>query len=320
MPVNVSILEISDQSIVRGVGRYTQLLTQALEGHTTERSTLINPFVNPILWPTLWMRHATRQIGVLHDTIPITYPHHFPIGMRGHLNVLLHRNYILGLYDGLVTHTQTSRRAIVRFFNPACPITVIYPGVAPLGASQKLSRALPSPYLLYIGDITWNKNIVVMARAVLKAGIPMVLVGKAIAKPPHPTDPWQEDFRTFSALTQDASRFIKTGFVPDAQVRWLYEHALANVLVSRDEGFGLSYIEAGSVGTPSILSDIPVFHEIAGDAAVFVNHNDPDSIAAAIARFARDPSLRKKMGDAAKERSSFFSIHRFTSEFRALLP
>ncbi len=159
-----------------------------------------------------------------------------------------------------------------------------------------------------------------MARAVLKAGIPMVLVGKALAKTAHPTDPWQEDFRTFNELTQGSSLFIKTGFVPDAQVRWLYEHALANVLVSREEGFGLSYIEAGSVGTPSILSDIPVFHEIAGDAAVFVNHNDPDSIAAAIAHFARNPSLRKKMGDAAKARSSFFSTHRFTSEFRKLLP
>ena len=147
----------------------------------------------------------------------------------------------------------------------------------------------------------------------------MVLVGKAMAKQPHPTDPWQEDFRTFSSLTQDPSRFIKTGFVPDEQVRWLYEHALANVLVSREEGFGLSYIEAGSVGTPSILSDIPVFHEIAGDAALFVDYNDSDNIASAITHLAHNPSLRKNMGAAAKKRSSFFSVSRFTHEFRTLL-
>lgn len=307
--------------MVRGVGRYTQLLKQALEGYTTEESTLINPFVNPILWPTLWMHHATRQIGILHDTIPLKFPHHFPIGMRGHLHVVLHRTYILGLYNILVTHTQASKNDIVRFFNPACPITVVYPGVAPLGASQKPSHMLPpSTYLLYIGDVTWNKNIVVMASAVLKAGIPMVVVGKAMARPPHPTDPWQKDFRTFSALIQDNPLFIKAGFMPDAQVRWLYEHSLANVLVSRDEGFGLSYIEAGSVGTPSILSDIPVFHEIADDAALFVDQNDPASIAAAITRLAHDTSLRKQLGSAAKKRSNFFSVNRFIHEFRKLLP
>jgi glycosyltransferase involved in cell wall biosynthesis len=56
----------------------------------------------------------------------------------------------------------------------------------------------------------------------------------------------------------------------DEELSWLYNHAKGLLFVSKDEGFGLPLVEAANYGTPIICSDIPVFHEIAGDFATYV--------------------------------------------------
>lgn len=55
----------------------------------------------------------------------------------------------------------------------------------------------------------------------------------------------------------------------DGDVRHLLEGSVALVQASISEGFGLPLIEAGSLGVPLLVSDIPVFHEVAGDVATY---------------------------------------------------
>ena len=47
--------------------------------------------------------------------------------------------------------------------------------------------------------------------------------------------------------------FIFLGFIEDYELVKLYQQAKLNVLLSRDEGFGFSYIEAANFGCPSVL-------------------------------------------------------------------
>ncbi len=51
---------------------------------------------------------------------------------------------------------------------------------------------------------------------------------------------------------------------------------------SRDEGFGLPVVEAMALGTPALISDIPIFREIGGDAAVYFDPDSVDSVVAGV--------------------------------------
>jgi glycosyltransferase involved in cell wall biosynthesis len=75
------------------------------------------------------------------------------------------------------------------------------------------------------------------------------------------------------------------------------------VSMSRFEPFGLAVLEAAQAGCPLILSDIPTFVELWGGAAEFVEPNDDEALAAAIERLSSDPEHRRRLADAALERS-----------------
>jgi len=111
--------------------------------------------------------------------------------------------------------------------------------------------------------------------------------------------PWLEEYRIFLKETSDDSRFIFLGYVDDILLAPLFSNAKCNLLLSRDEGFGLSYIEAASQKTPSVLSDIEIFHETAGENAVFAKHEDPKHIASVIDKLISNEPRRKKIGEKA---------------------
>jgi glycosyltransferase involved in cell wall biosynthesis len=65
------------------------------------------------------------------------------------------------------------------------------------------------------------------------------------------------------------TNIIFTGYVSDEEIPPLYKNALLYVFPSLYEGFGIPLIEAQASNCPVICSDIPVFREVAGDAAEF---------------------------------------------------
>ena len=79
--------------------------------------------------------------------------------------------------------------------------------------------------------------------------------------------------------------FIETP--PDDELTYCYKNASALIFASRAEGFGLPIIEAAQFNLPLILSDIPVFKEIAGDNAVYFKVFDCDALAEALIKWNR---------------------------------
>ena len=100
-------------------------------------------------------------------------------------------------------------------------------------------------------------------------------------------------------------RFVD--WVDDRALDGLYRAATCFVLPSLAEGFGLPVLEAMIRDTPVACSDIPVLHEVAGDAALYFEPLDPGSIADTIQRALADDALRRELGAIGSERARSFS-------------
>ena len=348
-----------EQSKVRGVGRYLQTMYENLPEFSfisdfakiPKDSVFINPFFSMIQWPLSFHKVAHRQIAVIHDLIPLKYPQHFPIGLKGKFFRILN-GFLLKNYDLVVTDSIESKKSIMRYLKiPENHIKVIYPTVPhlflphldqnardhePFHKSEGHSVADFSGmstntliehqdlknlenYIIYVGDATWNKNLLNFMQAVKMANLTCVCVGKVfksnenqIQKKPHP---WQKMLYTFLNQITNDRRFIIPGYISDTELLALYKKAKVNMLVSYDEGFGLSYIEAAYAGTPSILSDTPIFREVAKDAAVFVNPQDPKNIAQKIAELYYDNMTNETMRIRAFSRAQDFNPSLFRNQW-----
>jgi glycosyltransferase involved in cell wall biosynthesis len=89
------------------------------------------------------------------------------------------------------------------------------------------------------------------------------------------------------------------GAVPDDELASLYSGAVALVMPSWLEGYGLPPLEAAACGTPSIVSDLAVYRETLGENAVRVPAGNPVALAGALLRMEREPAARAQLGQAA---------------------
>jgi glycosyltransferase involved in cell wall biosynthesis len=109
------------------------------------------------------------------------------------------------------------------------------------------------------------------------------------------------------------------GYVPDEQLDVLYRDALAVTCVSREEGFAFTPLEALALGTPAVVSDLPVFAETLGPGALRVPPGDPDALAAALLQLERDHGRRAELVAAGREAVGRLSWTRAAASTRQVL-
>lgn len=117
-----------------------------------------------------------------------------------------------------------------------------------------------------------------------------------------------------------ADRVVFTGFVSEATLGELYRRCAAFVMPSRNEGFGLVYLEAMRAGKPCLALRRSAAEEIIvdGTTGVLVESGDQEQLVAALVRLLSDAAMACRLGEAGRRRYE----ERFTFEaFRAgLLP
>lgn len=165
--------------------------------------------------------------------------------------------------------------------------------VTPLGSEHLLSDAAGGAdsvakerFVLFVGQRGMYKNDKVLWHA---------------AADPH----WPKGLRIRVAgpkFSDDEEQLLRqlgvqglidhVGRVSDDELRRLYKQTLAFIFPSLSEGFGLPLLEAQGLGAPVACSNIPVFHEVAGDAAVFFDPRRSDALAQVIAGLDGSPERR----------------------------
>jgi len=97
------------------------------------------------------------------------------------------------------------------------------------------------------------------------------------------------------------------GYVTPTELEALYRRARIFAFPSLDEGFGMPVLEAMANSIPVITSNRSALPEVAGDAALLVNPDEPEEIAAALVRLASDNALCEDLIRRGRERASQFS-------------
>ena len=179
---------------------------------------------------------------------------------------------LLNRADEVVTVSQTTKSLMTEHRLTDRPITIVS-NAADVAPTDRPERDLPKGRdLLYMGSFMPYKNVETLVRAM------NTLPNHRL----HLLSRISEADRTRLAALAPTERVVFHDGVTDEEYSTLLESATALLTVSLDEGFGLPIVEAMAVGTPVILSDIPIFREIGGAAAVYADPTDARAVADAI--------------------------------------
>lgn len=104
------------------------------------------------------------------------------------------------------------------------------------------------------------------------------------------------------------------GWVDDSMLAPLYRHASAFCLASREETFGRCVIEAMACGTPCVVNDIPIMHEVTDGHALIINYHDPAAVALALQKLIADDTLINRLRTAGLVRAREFTFEKLATE------
>jgi glycosyltransferase involved in cell wall biosynthesis len=103
-----------------------------------------------------------------------------------------------------------------------------------------------------------------------------------------------------------------SGYVPEDRLPYLYSGAIIFVYPSLYEGFGLPPLEAMACGTPVIVSNSSSLPEVVGNAGIFINPLDFESIADALEHVVKNEELRLSLGKKSLQQANMFSWDKTT--------
>lgn len=214
----------------------------------------------------------------------------------------------------ILTISQFSRDAIIREYGvPPEQVVVTYPGLSELKTQNSMTKQdikqkykFFKPYILSVGTLQPRKNFVRLVEAFSQLpaeyrDLQLVIVGKK---------GWlYEEILASPARYGLAKRVKFLDFVPDDELPALYQNAVAFVLPSLYEGFGLPVLEAMALGTTVVVSNVSSLPEVAGKAGIYVDPLDVQSITHGIktALEERGTKTGKERVRLGKERAKQFT-------------
>lgn len=262
-----------------------------------------------------------RSVVVVHDTIPLRFPcSEVRLSLRAYFRYYVAR--VLAQSEHVICNSLATARDVSYFYGlPASKITPIPLAYDsnhfwPLEASAIVDDSADQAYLLYIGRHDPYKNVggLITAFASIKDSAECLL---RVVGPPDPR--YTPELHALTQALGVAERVEFAGYVDYQALPALIRNAVALVIPSKWEGFGLPALEAMACGTPVIASNVGSLPEIVGDAAILVNPNDLREISAAMSDLLRNAHQRAVLRKAGLARATRFSWHRTGHETSEVL-
>jgi len=299
-----------------GIGRYAkEILQRAPSGnvieHLSQTWAIKNP-ISPLLLgleinrraPDLFwspgfmppMNSKSPFIVTVHDLIHLRY------GTK--LQALYYNEVIRPLLKKsrcVLTVSEYSRNEILDWTGlPSEKVVSVYNAVSD-GYTCEGGMFDPGyQYLLYVGNKRHHKNlqrlIIAFSEADLPEEIKLVFTGDET-----------KELRILADKLKVSDRLVYLGFVQEVELPAIYRGAVAVILVSIYEGFGIPVIESMACCTPVLASNVSALPEISGKAAYLVDPESIDDISNGIENIVNDGVLRERLIHSGQMRSREFS-------------
>lgn len=264
----------------------------------------------PSLWP---LEYAGPKVMTICDLTHIKYPETQPAARIRAAEKYCRRGIDAGAT--IVTISQFVAREISNHY--AIDHSRIF--VTPLAASDRfvmrssddvsstlreLNLAYKS-FFLCLSTIEPRKNLEfsLLSHQLMPEGVrrkyPLVIVGAS---------GWLIDsLKPFIAKGVTEGSVMVLGYVHDETIIDLLSSATALLFPSKYEGFGLPVIEAMACGLPVLAPNNSAIPEVAGEAAEYIDLNDPKSCSELMLCLAEDARLCSELSRKGREQSKLFS-------------
>jgi glycosyltransferase involved in cell wall biosynthesis len=228
---------------------------------------------------------------------------------------------------GIVSFAENTRRDVFRIRpHCGCPIRIVPEGVDAmfrrLGDGERCTEVLKClgvepPFVLSVCSLEPRKNLGGLLRAFAlmrgRTGLRhrLVLVGRS---------GWRaERLKALAAELGIADEVCFAGYLTDPDLVQIYNAASVFVYPSKYEGFGLPPLEAMACGVPVVTSNRSATGEVAAGAAILIDPDSVEDLAAGMQRVLTDDALRDRLIEAGLKRSRLYSWRAMTQDIIAFI-
>jgi glycosyltransferase involved in cell wall biosynthesis len=254
-----------------------------------------------------------KPIFFIHDLIPLTHPEFCRPGEsikhRARMDTMIEFGY------GVIANSETTLTALTDYTKirgDLMPPAIVAP-LAPASLEVSVNKAfLNKPYFVILGTIEPRKNhwlLLQLWRQLVeqwgKDAPCLVIIGQR---------GWEcENIEDLLDRCEVLKDFVyEYSVCSDAELANWLQHSRALLFPSFAEGYGMPLIEALSLSVPVIASDLPAFHEIAGDIPDYIDPLDGKGWASMIMEYTKKDSLSRKH---QCQRMAVFEIPTWVSHF-----
>jgi O-antigen biosynthesis alpha-1,2-mannosyltransferase len=251
-------------------------------------------------------RPAKIVISTFHDLFVMTGEYSTP---EFRVRFTKQARQAASLSDLIIAVSEFTARQVVDLLNvERTRIRVVPHGVDQPTDYGEEGRREREKLVLFVGALQVRKNVVRLARAFEQTPLDWRLV---LAGSP---DGYGADRILEEISDIPADRIRVTGYVSRDDLLDLYSRASIFAFPSLDEGFGIPVLEAMAHGVPVVTSNRSALAEVAGHAALLVNPEQTDEIAAALNRLIGDADLRAKLAAEGRSHAEAYTWKRSVSE------
>jgi glycosyltransferase involved in cell wall biosynthesis len=249
---------------------------------------------------------------VVHDTMRITV---MPDGAVDTPGMIVERlSYLARRASMVICISESTRSDLLQLsgMNPDRAVTIHTGQLLDSSPCSAPSMALPDKYVLFVGERSGRKNFRFLLQALAPlfhqdSDLHLICTGTI--------NEWESDWLNFLGI----SRQVISIPAPDPVLRYLYRHALCLAHPTYYEGYGLPVLEAMALGCPVVSANNSSIPEIGGDAVLYVNATDADSILNSVAKLNADPELRRRLSETGVLQAAKFTREKMMKEISRTL-